>query len=276
MIRRFKIRHKKILFALSKFKFLTYRQMVRLGIDNHISNLSKLVGELANDKRPLVQKIPHRIGSEVKVYLTKRGKNILVDFYELEESQIHFQKGTMYTDTQDQKHRTSIIDLHISLDQACKDNNVELLFCDRYFDFTGSNRINRDLKSKTAIIYEGQKTIKADMVFMLQTDKQKELYLAELERGKNTQKAIEKCIRHGQAILKASANENYDFHSGYRTLWIFEYESIMQACMTRIMKDVPMLHSMSEYFLFKSLDKTDTGFFQDWLNLTGENRKMYY
>ena len=59
------------------------------------------------------------------------------------------------------------------------------------------------------------------MIFMLQTPKQKELYLLELENGNDTKKSVEKCIKHGQAIFLGSANEKYHHKMGYRTLWIF-------------------------------------------------------
>lgn len=275
MINRFKRKELLILKALGRYKFLTYSQMSKLGIDNHRSNLSTLVKGLRESRKPLVGKIPHRIGSEVKHYLTKKGKEILVESFDYSEEQIQFPKGKIITDTQDQKHRTTIINFHIDLDFACQENGIELVFCDRYFDTVGNNRIDRNLKSKTAILYTKSKSVKADMIFLLQTLSQPELFLLELENGKGTKKAAEKCIRHGQAILLGSANEKYKFNRGYRTLWVFEYESIMQATLERLV-DIPLLKNLTEYFLFKSLEQMETGFFDNWLNLAREQRKMFY
>ena len=61
------------------YKFLTYEQMKRLGIDNHTSNLSSNLKQLRESKKPVVKKIPHRIGTPVKHYLSHFGKRLLVD-----------------------------------------------------------------------------------------------------------------------------------------------------------------------------------------------------
>lgn len=262
--------------AAGRYKFVSYKQLIKLGIDKYTSNLSALVSELSEKSRPLIKKIPHEIGKEVKIYLTRRGRDALIKQCGLAEEDIHFYPGTIESDTQDTKHRTFTINLHIDLDFSCYKNQVELLFCDRYFDFTGSNRVSRNLKSKTAVLYKNSQSLKADIAFKIQTQKQQELYLLEIENGKDTKKAVEKCIRHGQAILKGSANEKYSFDSGYRTLWVFEHESTMKSAMERIMTEVPLLHTMIEYFLFKPLGDIEGKFFEGWLNLAGQERKMYY
>lgn len=260
---------------LARYKYLTYRQMQRLGVDSHVPNLSKQLSGLKNGSISYVKNIPHGFGVEAKHYLTAKGKDVLQELCDLPEEQIHFPKGVVKTDTQDQKHRTSIIDIQIELDIAAAQQGIEVLFCDRYFDTTGSNRIAKDLKSKTAIIYEDNKTLKADMTFMLQTPTQKELYLAELERGSDAQKAVPKCIMHGKAILLGSANERYSFKRGYRTLWIFEHRATMESVLERL-NGIDFFKNLKEYFLFKPLEEIKQDFFDGWLNLEGKKRKMYY
>lgn len=231
---------------------------------------------MRESKRPLVRKIPHRNGEPAKHYLTNKGKEVLMELYcELEADDIHVVPNIIYTDTQDQKHRCTTIDIQIELDFACEKYEVDLLFCDRYFDTVGNNRVEKNLRSKTAFVYEGKKSVKPDIVFMLQTSKQKELYVVELENGKDTKKAIEKCIRHGKAILNKSANQKYDFEFGYRTLWIFEYSSIMHVTIDRLRAN-PFFRNMNEYFLFKPLVDLESDFFGNRVNITGEERKLYY
>ena len=264
-----------VLKLLARYKFLSYRQMQRLGVDKHRPNLSTLLSSLRERRVPYVKKIPHRFGTEAKHYLTSKGKDFLVELRHLPEEKIHYVKGTITTDTQDQKHRTAIVDIQIELDFAAKEQKAKVLFCDRYFDMTGNNRIAKNLKSKTAIIYEGKKTLKADMTFMLETPTQKELYLLELENGQDAEKAVPKCDNHRKAILLGSANEMYNFKSGYRTLWIFEYRSTMESVMTKLntRRD---FKEVQEYFLFKPLEEIDKDFFRGWTNLAGKERKMYY
>lgn len=274
-IHRINEKQAKILKALGHYKFLTYSQMKRLGIDKHTPNLSNLVKELKDRRTPFVASIPHRIGTEVKHYLTAKGKDLLVDFYGLEEDAIHYPIGKITTDTQDQKHRTSIISIQIEMELQAQENHFSILFCDRYFDTVGNNKVKKNLKSKTAILFEDFKSLKADMVFCLQTSKQKELYLLELENGKDTKKAVNKCIQHGKAILRGSANAMYNFERGYRTLWVFESESTMLSLIKELSGN-PFFVQMKEYFLFRSLDTLDGIFLGTWLNADGLERQIFY
>ena len=270
--------NKKVLLlkAIAKYKFLTFNQIIRLGIEKHKANVSKLCKDLRESKRPLIRKIPHNNGEPAKHYLTKRGKEVLLDLCEdIQAEHIHIVPTILYTDTQDQKHRCTTIDIQIALDTTCVSHNLEMLFCDRYFDTVGNNRIDKNLKSKTAFVYEANKSVKADIIFMLQTSKQKELYVLELENGKDTKKAVEKCINHAKAILLKSANEKYHFPQGYRTLWIFEHESIMQATISKL-KENSFFSHLTEYFLFKPLSELDQDMTQDWRNIAGQKRKLYY
>jgi len=276
ILNRYSDKHIKILKALGRYKFLTYKQMIRLGIGSYTTHLSKRVSELRETRYSLVRKIPHRAGTPAKFYLTQKGKEVLMKLYNLDEGVVLFPKGVIHTDTQDQKHRTSTIDIQIELDLSCQKRDIEILLCDRYFDTTGNNRIAKNLASKTAIIYEGKKTLKADFTFMLLIQRQKELYLLELENGKDSKKALEKCINHGKAILKGSANEKYNIKKGYRTLWVFEYASTMEATLRRLEKN-DFFGNLKEYFLFKSLeDIMSMDFFEGWCNLVGSDRNLYY
>ncbi len=260
---------------LAKYKFLTYGQMIRLGIDNHRSNLSNAIKALRDRKTPFVRKIPHRFGCEAKHYLTPKGKDLLIERYDMEEEEIQYHKGVIVTDTQDQKHRTSTIDIQIAVDFAAQESRVQTLFIERYFDTTGNNRVARNLKSKTAIVYEDKKTLKADLTFMLQTPKQKELYLLELENGKDAKKAVKKCFNHAKAILLGSANQKYNFQQAYRTLWVFEHVSTLWSTLEKL-SEAPFFQNLEEYFLFKPLEEIEHSFFTRWVNLGGKERKMYY
>lgn len=268
-------KQEKILKALGCFKFLTYNQMKRLGIDNYTSNLSNLVKELKDRRTPYVASIPHRIGSEVKHYLTAKGKELLINLYDLDESKAHCPIGKITTDTQDEKHRTSLISIQIEFDLQLRNENSSIIFCDRYFDTVGNNKTDKNLKSKTAILFEDSKSLKADMVFAVQTPKQKELYFLELENGKDSKKAIAKCFQHGKAILKGSGNAKYDFDRGYRTLWVFESEATIKAVINELTTN-PFFTQMKEYFLFKPLNEIEKSVCKDWLNADGKERQLFY
>ena len=270
-------RQAKILKALGTYKFLTYEQMIRLGIGKHSSNLSTEFKMLMERRKPLASKIPNRIITiPAKHFLTKYGKDFLVDTFDWNESQVKYLKKNPEKDTQDSKHRTTTIDCHIELNLCCQRDGVELLFCDAYFDMVGNNRMNRNLKSKTAILWNEKESIKADLVFILLTSKQKELYFLEIENGNDTKKAVEKCVNHGKAILLGSANKKYEFKSGYRTLWIFENKSTMTNTIKRLNEN-PFFKNLSEYFLFKTTDSiASENFFSNWQNVKAQKRKLFY
>lgn len=275
MINRFSNRQVAVLRHLAHYKYLTYDQLIKLGVSKYKSNLSNVVASLREGKNPYVRKIPHRFGIPAKHYLTKRGAEVLIALGHANGGPIHYPKGTITTDTQDQKHRTTTIEIQIAIDQAAQSNGLEVTFCDRYFDTTGNNRVAKNLKSKTALIYEGGKTLKADMTFMLGSEDIEELYLLELENGKDAKKAVPKCIMHAKAILRGSANEKFFYNKAYRTLWVFEHASTMQSVISRVAA-LPMFTKLKEYFLFKSLDEIDDDLFTGWLNLDNKRRKMYY
>ncbi len=275
MITRFSPKQIQVLQALARYKFLTYSQMMQLGIERHRSNLSTLLKDLRESSFPMVKKIPHGMGDEVKHYLTEKSISVLQDLCELEESEIHCPKGTILTDTQDQVHRTRIIDFHIALDLACQQEGVTLLFCDRYFDTVGNNRVEKNLKSKTAFEYKPNSSIKPDMAFKLQTTSQEELFLVELENGRDAKKTVEKCIRHGEAVLTGSVNQRYDFNRGYRVLWVLEFEATLESVLGKL-AGLPLFQNLTEYFLFKSLSQMGKEVFLGWHNVAGNERKMFY
>lgn len=267
-----------ILKAIGKYKFITYSQIVRLGIEKFKNKCSFHCKDLREGRQPLIKKIPHRMGVEAKHYLTKRGKKELLELYEdLDAEKILCPIGAILTDTQDEKHRTTTIDIQIEIDLACEEKQIPVLFTDRYFDKVGNNRVSKNLRSKTAVLYQENpaKSIKADMVFMMQTSTQKELYFVELERGKNTKKSVQTAITYAKCILLGSANEKYNFNSGFRILWVYEHKSIMKAVIERL-KENPAFKHLTEYMLFKSLDEIEGKIFEGWSNLAGDTRKIYY
>jgi hypothetical protein len=275
MITRFSPKQIQVLQALARYKFLTYSQMATLGIERHRSNLSTLLKGLRESSFPMVRKIPHGMGDEVKHYLTEKAVPVLCELCGLEASQIHCPKGTILTDTQDQAHRTRLIDFHIALDLACQQTGIGLLFCDRYFDTIGNNRVEKNLKSKTAFEYKSNSSIKPDMVFKLQTASQEELFIVELENGRDAKKTVEKCIRHAEAVLSGSVNQRFNFNRGYRVLWILEFDGTLQTVLERLQGN-PLFLNITEYFLFKPFSQMSNEVFLKWRNVAGKERKMFY
>ena len=266
-----------ILKALGTYKYLTYEQMIRLGIATQESNLSKQFGMLRDRIKPLAATIPNRpINVKAKNFLTKRGKEFLVKNYGWDASSIKFLPKIPENDNNGADHRTATIDCQIAIDLECENDDTISIFCDTYFDKVDDNPFNKKHKSKTAILIDSKNSIKADLVFMLKTTKQKELYFLEVENGKDSGKSLEKCKQFGKAIYFKQANEKYNFHSGYRTLWVFIKESTMKNTMNRMQED-SFFKQLNEYFLFKTISQIKKGnFFENWQNIKAQKRKLFY
>lgn len=265
-----------ILRALGQFTFLNYNQFITLGIDKYKSNLSNLIKGLRESRKPLVKKIPHNFSETAVFYLTRRGAKVLSEIdVKLSASSIHFPKGAITRNTQDAVHREQTINLQIAFELFCKENHATIILCQRYFD-SAINSNEKKLKSSTGIIYEGGKSLKSDMVILLEFNHQKELFLLELERGKNTKKAVEKCIQHAKALLLGSANRAYNFKKGYRILFVFEYKSLFELTLKALKKE-SFFDNIKEYFLFKTLEQFNSSNLKDgWVSIAEEKRKMYY
>ncbi|MEO0627113.1 MAG: hypothetical protein AAFY91_08995, partial [Bacteroidota bacterium] len=230
---------------------------------------------LKEGKKPYVKAIPKRVGIPLKYYLTPKAKKVLLELYDFDDSEVKLPKGPIYTDTQDQAHRTRTISIQIELDLACQSKGLRIDFTDRYFDTVGNNRVAKNLKSKTAFHINNHKTIKADLIFGIETEKQLEYYTLELENGSDSQKAVDKCIEHAQALLKGSLNEKFGISYGYRSLWVFEREVIMDKVIERL-QQVPLFEHLHEYFLFKPLAAIEKDFLSGWKNVSAVERNLYY
>lgn len=274
MIRRFSEKSLKLLKATAKYKFIGYSQFKRLGIEAHSSNLSSMVRDLTKCAKPFLKEVPHRPQYEKKFYLTKRGAELLVEMELMKADEIKYPKHTVNTSSQEQKHRSQTVDFQIELDLACEKKGINVVLCDRYFDTTGNTR-ERNLKSKTALIYEDDKTLKADILFIIELPNgTKEAYTFEHENGNDSLKSFDKMIQHGKAILLGSLNKEYSFNKGYRTLWVFEHESMIEVILNKV-EGNPFFKNMKEHFLMKPYDLIADNFFGDWRNLDGDIRRLF-
>jgi len=263
--------------ALAHYKFMTFQQMVKVGVATHASNLSEPISDLIESNTPLIKRYRRSVTDQYVHYLTKRGAMYLVRHHKYNLENIKFPIGKIKKSTQDARHRIATIDFEIELCNACKHANFDLLLCDRYFDTVGNNRRDRDLKSLTAFLYNNRQSVKADLIFKIDVgDNQEELYTLEIERGEDTKKAIDKIIPHHAALLKGSLNYKMNHLKGYRSLWVFQYEATMISTITRLQKDDTLMQC-KDYFLFKTLDSISTdNFWSGWLNMAGDPHSLYY
>ena len=129
--------------------------------------------------------------------------------------------------------------------------------------------LGRLSKFKTAI-KTSKGIVKTGCHFYDQTSKQKELYVLELEMGKDKKKSYEKIIAHSTALKEKQLNHSWNLIPGYRVLLVFWKRNIMHSTL-ELVQD----HALKEYFLSKSLEM-DSDPFYGWINLVKEPRQLYY
>lgn len=81
-------------------------------------------------------------------------------------------------------------------------NNLETLYCTRYFDTLGNNRRDKNLRSKNKFAIKEKAFLVPDMVFWLnEAIREKDsLYTLEMYNGKNTLRTLEQLKKHVEAI----------------------------------------------------------------------------
>lgn len=270
-----------ILEALAKYKYLTTIQMERLGIMRSRKYIGDELKGMRLSSTPLVEcltfgVVPNRGKLPYFYHLTKYGKQYLVEALKYEEGEVRIPIGITSPFNYDYFHRTYTIDFHISLQQWADKNEVEVVFFDTYFDKTGNNRKNANLKTKTKVSLSKEKFFIPDGVFMLElSDGERELYCLEVHNGKNTKKLMGQLTNHLYLLTSGRLSIKYKYQWAHRILVVFENESIMRAALSRC-ANMPLFQYTHEHFLFKTLDSIlKEDFFHGWLSLHGEITTLY-
>jgi len=258
-----------IIQLLGHFSILTVEQFIKLGIEKDKGNLSRLLKSLRERRKPLIRKIPHLKGIPSKHYLSKYGKEILEQSSTFNtDKEILYFKSILQFETQDMKHRSSLIDIEIELNNLCKSHKIELIFCDRYFD-------KGQISAKTSLKLNTHRFLIADIIFQLRTRSQNEFYILELENGLDAKKSFQKCLNYLDLFKTNEISRTYEFDSGFRTLWVFEHESTMKSVQRRISSNVSF-DKLQEHFLFKTLEGFLKNTYVSWLNVVLKERKLFY
>jgi len=265
-----------LLEALGTYSMLTYKHMITLGVFKDNGNASRFCKMHRERRRPLISILPTTKFQEVIYYLTSKGKDFLIHNISINEENIHYFPKTIVHRTQDINHRMSLIDLQLSLFRYCKQNELRIDFCDRYFDKVGSNTLSITHKSKTAILTQGKISLKTDMIFSIfLPNKERELYLVELERGYNAKKSVKAFYNYASVILSESVNTKYSYHKAFRILFILDHKTMRDTVRKRVNNNPKMKH-LTEHFLLNTTLQVSENFFSGWVNLNGQDRKLYY
>lgn len=111
--------------------------------------------------------------------------------------------GTATLFYQDYFHRKNTVSCEIAMSLRAEQNNLDILFCTRYFDTMGNNRRDKNLRSQNKFSLKENKTfLVPDMVFRTSevTGAKESLYTLEMYNGKNTLRTLEQLKKHIEAI----------------------------------------------------------------------------
>lgn len=263
----------KILIALAEYKFLTISQMIRLQVTTQRSNLYKVIAPLRDTRRALVREMkfgtdPQKGKLESFYYLSNRGKNVLIENGILNLDEIKYPRGTSTLFSSDYEHRKFTLDCHIACSTECKMDGIELHQFDRYFDKLGNNRIGKNLKAKTSIVFSDGYII-ADGSFLISNSEQSRLYGFELYNDRNTKRIVGQLKKHISGIKESALCTHFDIKKGHRVCCVFSHAGIMDSVKERFNEE-----EFEKFFLFKTYEQAMESFLKNWKDLKGKETDL--
>ena len=279
----------RILRAIAKYKFQTPSHLLRLGVHTKRSNVNASLSKLRDRGKPLIacmdgEVVSRRGRNENMYYLTEHGKRLLMDEMRVDERDIKMLTAGSTKVSSDYWHRRDTINFMIMLDQWSEIAESEVVYFDTYFDKTGNNRRDKNLRARSKVDLPNGLHIIPDGIFMLELrDLSYKLFALEIHNGKDTKKLIKQLRKHVQALSSGSMADiaqgrcrdllhdaDFTFNKSWRVLVVFEHESIMKATIER-MNAIPLFQSFTQHFAFKTLDQLQViNLASDWVTCRGE------
>lgn len=260
---------------LAKFKYLTSSQFVEMGIYKKRDYLTKALRPLLVMKKPLIVKHdfnPINGKLESFYYLTKYGKEFLIDELEYSESKIKAPKGLSPIKLKDYQHRKFTIDFHIYFNRWLKANNGDINFLNYYFDKYGNNRIGDKKQFVSAlnrIQIDTNNSFIPDINTIFSINNKEHLYLFEQHNGKDTKRLFEQLYIHILAISKGVVSKRYNFKKPHRVIVICELKSVKDAIIQRLQKTDGIEYYIN-FFIFKTNTELKEDFYNNWTMINGE------
>lgn len=259
---------------LATYKYLTSSQFVKMGIYKKRGYLTNALKVLIDIKNPLVAKHDFNPISgklESFYYLTKYGKNLLIDEMDYMENQIKAPKGLSSIYLKDYQHRKRTIDFHIGLRRWVESNNSDIHFFNYYFDKSGSNKSSNKSQHVYAlnkIQLDKDHSFIPDATTMFSLDGQKHLYLFEQHNGQDCKRLLEQLQIHSHAIHKKIISEKYNLKNSHQVVVVCEYESVKDTVIQRLLK-IQNIGYYNNFFLFKTNVELDKDFYNNWTLIDG-------
>jgi hypothetical protein len=263
---------------LGTFKFLTSSQFVELGLYKNRGDVTNTLKSLLDAKRPLIgkknfQPNPNYGKVESVYYLTRYGKNYLVNNLNYKNDKIKYVNKDIDLFLNDYDHRKQTVGFYIKLDQWLKNKGGDITFCNYYFDKVGNNRT----KDKTKHVYalnrielKNNNSFIPDMITMFIVYDDKEyLFLFEQHNGNSTNRLVKQLESHLQSMTEDVYENQFGFKRSPRIAIVCENISIKNNAIKRLSQDKQFDNSHN-FFIFKSNEELQQNFNENWSLISGE------
>lgn len=260
---------------IAKYKYLTSSQFVEMGLYKHRDYLTKALRPLVLQKKPLVTKYdfnPINGKLESFYYLTKYGKQFLIDELEYTENKIKVPKGVAPIKLRDYHHRKFTIDFYLYLNQWLESNDGDINFLNYYFDKSGNNRTgvkNQYVTALNKIHIDKSNSFIPDINTKFSIDSKEYLYLHEQHNGKDAKRLFDQLYVHIVAISKGVVSQKYKLTKSHRVVVVCEFESVKNSVMQRLQK-MDAIEHYNKFFIFKTNEELKEDFFNNWTLINGE------
>jgi len=269
-----------ILEALARYRYLTSRQIIALGITAHRSQISRIMGRFEYFTKPLIERSKFseategRKGRRAKediITLTKRGAEFLIATQPDMEDDIRFVRSKGIA-ARDYEHTKETVDFHILVDQFAAMYACTVDCFHTYHDHTGANNgkdaaqgINLRRRQTTFTVPEvdadGRTTGKehkfsADAMFHLTDPTGKgHLFAVEIQRGQDTKRLCEKLRDHYiPALAEGTISEDYGVQYNPKVLVICESPALIENTLKRLADD-PEFEFFHKCFAFHTIEE---------------------
>lgn len=252
-----------VLQALNTYRFLTVKQMVRVGVAKDEGNLRKVLAGMVSAKRdanglPRPKEIGMidfgvlpRIGRLSRLYfLAPEGAGLLSEADRDGPEPKPVRHAVRFQN--DYFHRVNTVDFHITLAQFAASMGHEITLVRQYF-----NRLPKEGKTPprpSTSIDLNPGYLDPDSTYMLRDRNGTErLLLVEIANGHKVDRVVSKLPKYGQALAEDKINRAFNYGKrAPRVLWLFEHERTLELVQKRAADD-PWVKASLPYFFMQTL-----------------------
>lgn len=243
---------------LSRFRFLTVSQLMRLGISKDRSHVNKLIRGLRTEAKPLIGSTnygadPVKGKLEAVHHLTALGWKTVQELSRREGKSYELSGVQAY---KDYFHRLNTIDIHIAFHLFCERNEYEIVVWENYFDRLKDGK--RGGIAATKLELSGGNYLIADALTCVYKNSKPTLFAIEMYNGKDITRTLKQLKQHAEALADCSVGKVYGLEQAHWVYCVFEEPSLLDSTLEAVSKD-PDFEGLRLYFLFRTLEKLRLG-----------------